>query len=102
MLKRNNHLTGFVLGRDGNKYNHIGPVMASSTADAKILISKVLTELNNQPAVVDIFNGKKDLLSWFYSIGFVSQRQFIRMYRGENKLPGFIKKQYLICGPEFG
>lgn len=102
MLKRNNQVTGFVLGRDGNKYNHIGPVMASSTADAKILISKALSELNNQATVVDVFNGKKDLLNWFYSIGFVSQRQFVRMYKDENPLPGIIEKQYLICGPEFG
>ena len=102
MLKRNNQVTGFVLGRDGNKYNHIGPVMASSTADAKILISKALSELNNQATVVDVFNGKKGLLNWFYSIGFVSQRQFVRMYKGENNLTGIIEKQYLICGPEFG
>ncbi len=102
MLKRNNHVTGFVLGRDGNKYNHIGPVTASSDADTKILISKALSKLNNQPAVVDIFNDKEDLLNWFHSIGFVNQRQFIRMYKDQNSFPGIIEKQYLICGPEFG
>ena len=102
LLKRNNRIAGFALGRDGNKYHQIGPVMASTTSDAKILIKSALEELNNQPIVVDVLYDKEDLLSWLNSIGFIKQRHFVRMYKKENPFPGVIAKQHLICGPEFG
>jgi len=102
LVKRNNRITGFALGRDGNKYRHIGPVAASNTGDAKILITKVLKENTNQAVVVDVPCDKEDLLTWLNSIGFIKQRYFTRMYKKENILPGITGKQYLICGPEFG
>lgn len=102
LLKRNNQITGFALGRDGNKYHQIGPVVASSITDAKILITKALKQLTNQPIIVDVLSDKEDLLTWLNLIGFIKQRHFIRMYKKENPLPGIIGKQYLICGPEFG
>ena len=102
LVKRNNRITGFALGRTGNKYQHIGPVVASNYIDAKILITKALTKLTDQPVVVDVLYDKEDLLSWLNSIGFIKQRHFIRMYKKENTLPGITGKHYLICGPEFG
>ncbi|HRI21609.1 MAG TPA: hypothetical protein PLA68_11680, partial [Panacibacter sp.] len=101
-LKNDRQLTGFVLGRDGNKFQHIGPLIASTFADAKWLIIKALKELQNKPVVVDVLNDKVDLMNWLSSIGFIKQRHFVRMYRNENLFPGDPDKQYLICGPEFG
>jgi GNAT superfamily N-acetyltransferase len=102
LMKRNNEITGFALGRDGNKYHHIGPVVAANTADAKALIAKVLKKLSNQPVVADVLCDKEDLIAWLSSIGFVKQRHFTRMYRKENTVAGKAGEQYLICGPEFG
>ena len=102
MLKQNSRITGFALGRDGNKYHHIGPVVASSTTEAKILITKALGNLINQSVVIDVLFDKEDLLGWLTLIGFIKQRHFIRMYKKENPFPGQTVKQYLICGPEFG
>ena len=102
LVKRNNRITGFALGRTGNKYQHIGPVVASNYIDAKILITKALNKLTDQPVVVDVLYDKEDLLSWLNSIGFIKQRHFIRMYKKENTFPGITGEQYLICGPEFG
>jgi hypothetical protein len=101
MLKRNNRIDAFMLGRDGNKYNHIGPVAASSIFDAQILISKALKKHNNQPVVADVLNNKEELLHWLHSFGFSIQRQFLRMYKKKNSFPAN-DKQHLICGPEFG
>ena len=101
-LKRNNRISGFVLGRDGYKYHHVGPVEASNILDAKILITKALKNLVGQPVVIDVLSDKEDLLQWLNSIGFIKQREFVRMYRKENPFPGIIDKHYLICGPEFG
>jgi hypothetical protein len=101
-LQRNNKIEGFVLGRDGNKYNHIGPVVASTTVDAQILISKALEKLNNQPVIADVLNDKNELLNWLHAVGFLIQRQFLRMYKEKDPFPGMSSKQHLICGPEFG
>lgn len=102
MVKRNNSVAGFVLGRAGRKYNQIGPVMAYDTALAKVLITKSLKESENKPLVVDVLNDKVDLMRWLISIGFTPQRTFVRMYLNKNPFPGSIDYQYLICGPEFG
>ena len=102
LLKRNNHITGFALGREGNKYHQVGPVVASTTIEAKILITQALNNLSDQPVVVDVLADKDDLLDWLYSNGFIKQRHFTRMYKKENLLPEITSKQYLIAGPEFG
>lgn len=101
-LKRNNSIAGFALGREGNKYHQVGPVFASNSNDVKLLIRKALKDLAKQPVVVDVLCDKEDLINWLNSIGFITQRHFVRMYRKENPFPGLINKQYLICGPEFG
>jgi ribosomal protein S18 acetylase RimI-like enzyme len=102
LLKRNNIIAGFVLGRDGNRYPQVGPVVASTTSDAKILIIKALNNLTNQSVLVDVLADKDWLLNWLHSIGFIKQRHFTRMYKNENLLPEITSKQYLIAGPEFG
>ena len=102
LMKRDNRITGFALGRNGNKYHQVGPVIASSEADAKILITNALKKLTDQPVVVDVPYDKEELLIWLSSIGFIKQRHFIRMYKEKNTRPGITGNQYLICGPEFG
>lgn len=102
MMKRNNTVEGIVLGRKGNKYHHIGPVLASAIVDAKNLIAQALKGSIHQPVIVDVLFDKTELVDWLHSLGFVQQRQFIRMYRKQNPFPGLIDKQFLICGPEFG
>ena len=102
LIIRNSSIEGFALGREGTKYSQIGPVVASTTADSKILITKALSKLSGQPIVIDVLNDKEELIDWLNSIGFVRQRQFVRMYKKENPFPGTLHKQFLICGPEFG
>jgi predicted GNAT family N-acyltransferase len=102
MLKINNAITGIALGREGYKYHQIGPVLTSNISDAKTLIAKALKGLTDQPVVVDVLCDKKELVDWLQSIGFIKQREFIRMYKNQNLFPGVIEKQFLICGPEFG
>lgn len=102
LLKRNNQIAGYALGRDGTRFNHIGPVSALTTNDAKILIAEALKNLAGQPVGVDILHDKEDLSDWLTSIGFTKQRPFIRMYYKHNPYPGITNRQYLISGPEFG
>ena len=102
LLKRNNSIAGFALGREGNKYHQVGPVFGPGINEVKTLIRKALKELINQPVVIDVLDEKEDLINWLSSIGFTKQRHFVRMYKKENLFPGIGNKQYLVCGPEFG
>ena len=101
-VKKNGRITALALGRQGNRYHHIGPVSASTLEEAKVLISHCLLLLVGQPVVLDILSDKKELFEWLVSIGFTSQRYFVRMYLDKNPNPGKLENQFLICGPEFG
>jgi GNAT superfamily N-acetyltransferase len=102
MTKRNGKITGFALGREGTRFFQVGPVVASTTADAKSLVVKSLSQLEGRQAVIDILEDKVELTDWLETLGFVKQRHFIRMYRNDNPYPGISGNHYLIAGPEFG
>lgn len=102
LLKQKDAITGFVLGRNGNKYHHIGPVMASTVSDAKTLICRALKQVSGQPVIADVLGHKEELIDWLTSVGFIKQRHFIRMYKKENTSSENVAKMHLICGPEFG
>jgi len=101
-IRRNERITGFILGRDGVKYNYIGPVFAFTIKDAKTLILEALTSLKDRPVALDVPEDKEELAEWLESLGFIRQRQFTRMYMNVNPYPGKPEHQYLIIGPEFG
>ncbi len=102
LLRRNREIEGFTLGRDGTRFNQIGPVMASSPEISKKLVVRALRDLKDKPVVIDVLDDKNEMITWLKSIGFDKKRHFIRMYQNENSYPGVPKNQYLICGPEFG
>lgn len=101
-IKQDKVITGFALGRNGSKYHHIGPVVASNPEDAGKLIKRAIKEPGDQPVVADVLCDKEDLVQSLQAKGFARQRDFVRMYRNENPFPGAVHKCYLICGPEFG
>ena len=79
-VESNNRITGFALGRVGNKYNQIGPVVASKITDTKILITKALDKLINQPVLLMYCLIKKICNTRLNSKGIIKLRHFIRMY----------------------
>jgi GNAT superfamily N-acetyltransferase len=102
LVNRNKKLDGYMFGRNGARFNYIGPVAALAEDSARILISKALESVNHQPVALDILQDKEDLIKWLESLGFVKHRHFIRMYLKSNSYSGLIKNNYLISGPEFG
>jgi GNAT superfamily N-acetyltransferase len=101
-IKRNVKITAFALGRKGARYMQIGPVFAPTTEEAIVLISHILVKHTGQPVVVDVHADKIELIAWLNKIGFIRQRDFVRMYLNQNLYPGNPENQFLICGPEFG
>ena len=102
IIKKNNEISGYILGRDGLRYNYIGPLLALNLNHAKALLSEALKNLENQSVCLDVFQDKVDLIEWLESKGFIKQRQFVRMFLNNNLLAGLIKNNYLLSGPEFG
>lgn len=102
IIRENDNIAGYCLGREGVKFTQIGPVYGTSEEIAKSLIQSAISNIPGKAVVVDIPAAKSSFKQWLESYGFVSQRPFERMYLSDNPHPGIIKNQYLICGPELG
>lgn len=79
-VESNNRITGFALGRAGNKYNQIVLVVASNITHTRILITKALDKLIDQSVVVDVLFDKEDLENPVKFKRGNQTRHFIRMY----------------------
>lgn len=99
-LKQGNSLRGYVFCRKGSQYLQIGPLLAKSTAVAKILLTKVFQNLSGKPVLVDVLKQQDELVDWLISIGFVEQRSFMRMYLKNLSSTKRLENQFLIAGPE--
>lgn len=95
-------VSGFIFGRDGHRYHHLGPLVADSTKTASVLILQALSSLSGQAVVIDVLCEKKELIAWLEQRGFVEQRQFVRMYKGRNVFPEKADHLFAIAGPELG
>lgn len=101
-FKFNTNLNGYIFGRNGIRYNYIGPLSAVSYESALILLNSALDSLTDQPVVLDILQDKTPLIRYLESIGFHKQRHFTRMYLKSNDFKGIPGNYYLISGPEYG
>jgi predicted GNAT family acetyltransferase len=102
LIKKDKKPDGYIFGREGVRFNYIGPVIADSDDSARILVLKALESLDHQPVAIDILQDKEEIIKWLESMGFAKQRHFIRMYLRSNVYHGSVKNYYFISGPEFG
>ena len=104
LIREDNKVVGFCLGRRGTNFTQIGPVNASSDKVVKSLIRSAFNDLTGKAVVVDIQGNKTNIIQWLEACGcgFATQRPFSRMYLHSNPHPGIIESQYLMCGPELG
>jgi hypothetical protein len=101
-IKKAKSLKGYVFGRDGSRFNYIGPLASISQSAAAELVLKSLEPVAGQSVAIDIPEDKEEMIGLLESEGFMKQRHFVRMYLGKNPYPGMVSRQYLISGPEFG
>jgi len=95
-------VTGYLFGRHGFNYEHLGPLVAQTPELARALLSASLAQLAGRNVILDAPRSAPTWLDWLGSLGFVEQRPFIRMYKGSLDFPGIPDLQYAILGPEFG
>jgi GNAT superfamily N-acetyltransferase len=102
VLVRDGEIVGYIFGRHGFKYEHLGPVIAEDYPAAEQLLVTSLGNNGGKRFILDASCHDPNWTQLLESIGFKELRSFIRMYRGENLNPGTPEKQYAILGPEFG
>ncbi len=95
-------IQGYMFGRPGFRYDHLGPVVASSQSIAEDLVAQCLSVHDKEDFVIDVPRSKLSWHSWLSAAGFGEERSYIRMSRGEPHRPGDAARQFAILGPEFG
>jgi predicted N-acetyltransferase YhbS len=100
-ITRNSTVSGFCAVRTGERFRHIGPVVAENAYDARLLIMSAITAYADASAVIDVVHDKRELLTWLGSLGFVQQRELLRMNYG-NRIAGDQNRLFAIYGPELG
>jgi GNAT superfamily N-acetyltransferase len=91
---------GFVLGRHGHASDHVGPVIAADVDTAAALAGAALAA-TSRAVVVDATPHVPEWLERLRLLGFVEQRQLIRMTKGAAPATDR-ERQFAILGPEFG
>lgn len=102
VFKRSATIHGYLFGRRGHLYHQLGPIVAEDDAVAQQLISNCLSAQHGNSFAIDTPKLTSGWVSWLESTGFVKERPFVRMRRGECKNFGLLAYQYGIAGPEFG
>lgn len=92
---------GYVFGRHGHLFEHVGPIVARDEATAGLLVSACVSAHVDRPFMVDAPH-RTSWVAWLASHGFSLQRRFTRMRRGEPRFRERVDHLFAIAGPEFG
>lgn len=92
----------YCFGRPGFLYRQIGPIVSENEGTARELVAQCISHGIGQAFGIDTPQRSPSWLAWLLSIGFVEERSFVRMYRGEHRYSGIPEHVYAIVGPEFG
>ncbi len=95
-------VTGFGLARPGARANYLGPVVATSGIAAHTLLDGLLAACERRRVFCDLRDDDAAAVAWARRRGFVRQREFTRMYRGENLRPANPRLVIASAGPEIG
>ena len=97
-----NHLNGFALSRPGSNANYIGPIVAKDRRSAADLLEGMLAQSSSEKVYVDFNTGFDLPLDYLIELGFVKQRDLIRMSLGTKNAAGTSGLVLAIAGPELG
>jgi GNAT superfamily N-acetyltransferase len=98
---QDDRVVGFVLGRDGRRWTHIGPLIADD-ADIAICLLEAATAEIAGPTLIDVPDHHPQVQGWLRQRGFVVQRGYTRMLRGRSTPIDDKSRVMAIAGPEFG
>jgi GNAT superfamily N-acetyltransferase len=92
-------LAGFVLGRDGHRATHVGPIIADDQAIGAALLSRALSRAA-VGVIVDVPDHQDRIGSWLRSEGASALRRYMRMLHGTAPAIEDGKHVFACAGPE--
>lgn len=101
-IARASGLRGFMLGRHGHNFEHLGPVIAADGATALRLVQHCVAQHPECRFIIDAADQRPGWHDALQHLGFVVQRPFTRMFRGGAPPAGDPAALFAIIGPEFG
>jgi GNAT superfamily N-acetyltransferase len=102
VAERHGNLCGYLFGRHGHQFEHLGPLVADDNNVAMSMTRACLARHQDQAFVIDTPHHDDGWIRLLESIGFRPQRPFMRMYRGQPGPFGMLRHQFAVLGPEFG
>lgn len=100
--RQDGNITGYVVGRYGHEFEHLGPIVAADATLAVELTKACLAAHPGRAFVIDSMSNADGWCMFLEEAGFKEQRPYIRMHRGGRPEFGPIGQQFAILGPEFG
>lgn len=102
VARRQTTLAGYLFGRHGHQFGHLGPIIAVDGRLAKEMTTACLSRHRGRAFIVDAMCHSGEWMEFLEQAGFREQRPFIRMYRGGQLPFGLPREQFAVLGPEFG
>jgi GNAT superfamily N-acetyltransferase len=102
VARRCGELTGYILGRHGYQFEHLGPIVARDGRTAAALAGACLSGHSDRAFIIDATCHDAKWAGFLERARFREQRPFIRMYRGGQPPFGEPHHQFAVTGPEFG
>ena len=102
IAERHGNICGYLFGRHGHQYEHLGPLVADELHIAMNLTKACLSRHQDQAFVIDTPDQNEGWIRFLEHTGFRPQRPFIRMSRGRPGPFGVLRHQFAVLGPEFG
>lgn len=93
---------GFVTGRHGYAFEHLGAIVAADPAVARQLAEACLAPHAGRAFVLDATPHSPAWLQALESLGFKALRPLIRMTRGTSPIPGDPSTLFAVLGPDLG
>ena len=95
------HIDGYLFGRHGYSFEHLGPVVARDESHARLLVEACTVAHADRSFIIDV-PLQPSWIGWLESAGFALQRPFTRMCRGARAFHERRDRMFAIAGPEFG
>ena len=102
IARRDGRLAGYLFGRHGFDFEHLGPIVAVDAHLAKAMTAVCLSRHRGRPFIIDATCHAVEWMQFLERAGFREQRPFIRMHRGGQLPFGELSLQFAVLGPEFG
>jgi GNAT superfamily N-acetyltransferase len=108
VMRGDDGLIHYCLGRQGRQFDQIGPVVASSEDIARALVNVALARAEERPVAIDAFDGQTAFSEGLRRRGFFAQRPLVRICRRAAQAGApdatacaMAVREFAILGPEF-